>query len=378
MSSKNELVSDHVKTFLTRLQTKTHQDKLFIGACTIELLRRAQQLDREAARSIVSFISRVYDVPWHDIPFSITTNFLVRGKELANQYGVSDKHAPDVLLSALASFSDLIADYMHDTEVTPEEFFEAIVAEEAEKFAQQQIASPAPAIYDHVMLRKCFNPAVTSHELLQSLGINYVTYRGMVGGVVGPILRGFAFSGVSDNWLLLLETGEFFSVSRNDPGLASCSADECLTACPALLAYTTTAAQELLGLGLLNDHAAAKIKSGALGEFTKPVHSMSAELPAIQALEQVLHPDADRVVTGPAGASVYFPAPLPDSKKCCVLSAMPAKNGAHVTAKLSEVLPGHEPKEQVTLYLNHPRYFSARGIYMFPTDNDVICLRVMV
>lgn len=380
MSSKNELISEHVHKFLTKLHTKTNHDKLFIGACTIELLRRAQQLDRAATSAIVSFISRVHDVPWSDIPFSVTSTVLVRGKEIAQQYGIDAEHVPDVLLSALVNFSDLVDGYLQDPDVTPEELFEAIVAEESEKFLQSRIvAAAAPAIYDHVMLRKCFKSAPVDDALFQSLGIACVTYRGMVAGVLGPILRGFAFSGVSDNWMLLLETGEFFSVPKGDPGLETAATpDDYVNVCPALLAYTTAASAELAAIGVITLAAAEKIAAGALGAFTKPVWSKAADRSAIQTLEQVLHPDSDSSVTGPTGAAVHFPAPEPDSQRCCVLAAVPAKDGAHVTAKLTEAVSGDNPTEKVILYLNHPRYFSARGVYLFPTDSGVICLRIMV
>lgn len=380
MSSKNELISDHVQKFLTKLHTKTNQDKLFIGACTLELLRRAQQMDRAATSAIVSFISRVHDVPWADIPFSVTSTVLVRGKEVAQQQGVDAEHVPDVLLSALVNFSDLVDGYLQDPDVTPEELFDAIVVEEAEKFLQNQIRSAeAPAIYDHVMLRKCFKPAEVNDALFQTLGIACVTYRGIVSGIVGPTLRGFAFDGVSDNWWLLLETGEFFSVPKGDPALETAATpDDYINVCPALLAYTTAARAELAALGVITAAAEEKISSGSLGGFTKPVWSKAADRSAIQTLEQVLRPEEARAVTGPTGAAVHFPAPEPDSQRCCVLSAVPSKNGAHVTAKLTEVVDGEEATEKVVLYLNHPRYFSARGVYLFPTDSGVICLRIMV
>lgn len=381
MSSKNELISDHVQKFLTKLHTKTNQDKLFIGACTIELLRRAQQMDRAAVSAIVSFLSRVNDVPWADIPFSVTQTVLVRGKEVAKQYGVDDEHVPDVLLSALVNFSDLVDGYLQDPEATPEELFDAIVAEETEKFLQnRESAATAPDIYDHTMLRKCFKAAPTSDGLLQELGAGLVTYRGMVGGVLGPTLRGLAFDGVSNDWRVLLETGELVSVAKDDPGLkTAASPNDYANICPALLAIATACGKTLGAAAVASDEAAAKIVGGVFGSFVTPLKILDADRTAISVLERVLHPNGPSGATGPSGAAVHFPVDSVGQNAYIALNAVPSKDGPYVTAKLVEV-SWHDNKstERVIMHLDHPRYLSARGVYLFPFEKEVICLRIMV
>lgn len=381
MSSKNELISDHVQKFLTKLHTKTNQDKLFIGACTIELLRRAQQMDRSAVNAIVSFLSRVNDVPWADIPFSVTQTVLVRGKEVAKQYGVDDKHVPDVLLSALVNFADLVDGFMKDPELTAEELFDAVVAEEAEKFVQNA-AQPkaAPDIYDHTMLRTCFKAAATTDGLLQELGAGLVTYRGALGDAAGPTLRGLAFDGVSNNWRILLETGELVSVAKDDPGLKTAATQsDYANICPALLASATACGKTLAAAAVSSDAAADKIAAGIFGEFVKPVTVVDADRTAISVLEQVLHPDGSGGTwTGPTGAAVFFPVTVAGQNAYISLNAVPSKDAPYVTAKLVEVSPGHKPTERVIMHLDHPRYLSARGVYLFPLEKEVICLRIMV
>lgn len=381
MSSKNELISDHVRKFLTNLHTKTNHDKLFIGACTIELLRRAQQLDRSAVSAIVNFLSRVNDVPWADIPFSVTHTILVRGKEVATQYGVDSEHVPDVLLSALVNFSDLVDGYLKDPEVTPEELFDAIVAEEAEKFlAAQANGQTVPDIYDHTMLRKCFKAAPTNDSLLQELQVGLVTYRGMFGGVLGPTLRGLAFDGVSNDWRILLETGELVSVPKDDPGLKTAATPgDYANICHALLAMATAAGDMLGAAGLTSDAAAAKITGGVFGEFVKPLTVINADRAAISVIEQVLHPDGSAAgTTGPTGAAVHFPTSVNGQNAYIALTAVPDSRGSYVTAKLVEVSSDPKPTERILLHLDHPRYLSARGVYLFPLEKEVICLRIVV
>ena len=72
MTSDKDLVSNHVRKLIKQLTGKNSDDKLFMLACTIELLRRTQQIDPKNVRALVDFMSRVYDVPWKDSPFSIT------------------------------------------------------------------------------------------------------------------------------------------------------------------------------------------------------------------------------------------------------------------------------------------------------------------
>jgi hypothetical protein len=377
MSSKNDLISDHVQKFLTKLHTKTNQDKLFIGVCTIELLRRAQQIDRAAVNAIVSFLSRVNDVPWGDIPFSVTQTVLIRGKEVAKEYGAADEHVPDVLLSALVNFSDLVDGYLlKDPELTPAELFDAVVAEETEKFLQRAAqVKDAPGIYDHTMLRKCFKPATTSDGLLQELGAGLITYR----GDSGVTLRGLAFDGVSGDWRILLETGELVSIPKDDPGLkTAASPNDYANICPALLVAATACGKMLGAAAIASDAATAKIVAGVFGEFVKPFVVVDADRNAISVLEQVLHPDGHGGVTGPTGAAVHFPIDINGQKAYIALNAVPSKDGPYVTAKLVVVSPGRTPTESVLMHLDHPRYLSARGVYLFPLEEEVICLRIMV
>lgn len=378
MSSKSELISDHVRKFLTRLNTKTNQDKLFLSACTIELLRKAQQLDKSAVPAIVSFLARVNDVPWGDIPFSVTQAFLARGKEVAQQYGASDEHVPDVLLAALVNFSDLVDGHLAADDITPEDLLDAIIAEETEAFlTRQSQPKQEVAIYDHVMLRHCFKSAVTTDKMFQSMAARCVTYRGTIAGQPGPILRGIAFDSVERKWITLLETGELVGISHDDAGLVGAATPEDYAGvCPALLAFLTSGPAELYAGAVVSAETKDALIGGMLGEFTKPLHAFTGSRAAISVLENVLDPFENSAATGPSGATVRFQVPNADRPLCVVLDAQPSPHGPYVTARLVE--EHSDGTEQVLMRLDHPRYFSARGFYLFPLEKEVICLRIVV
>ena len=380
MSSKRDLISDHVRKFLTRLNTKTHQDKLFIGACTVELLRKAQQLDKSVVPAIVSFLARVNDVPWGDIPFSVTQYFLARGKEVAKQYGVADEHVPEVLLASLISFSDLVDGYLAADDVTPEALLDAIVAEEAEAFYNRQAQLSQPVeVYDHVMMRRCFKAAATNDKLFQFLDARYVTYRGNVAGQPGPILRGIAFDSVSRGWSTILETGELVFISLDDAGVvAATTPEDYANVCPALLAFLMLGLDELFAGAVISESARSVFvkNPNAVGELIVPVTAFTGARSAITALENVLNPEQSFSATGPTGASVRFQVPNASRPFCVVLDAQPSPDGPYVTARLVEEQP--DGTEKVLMRLDHPRYFSARGFYLFPLEKEVICLRIVV
>lgn len=381
MTSDKNSVSNHVQKLIKQLTGKNSYDKLFMLACTIELLRRAQQIDPKNVRALVDFMSRVYDVPWKDIPFSVTQKTLVQGPKIAAQYNAKPENVNDILMEALASFSDIVENV--DADHQAEAIFNAVIAEAAEASNAPPPAVP-PAhvaeIFNRTMLSRIFKPVELTPKVLEQFGAQPVLFKGELSATQrGPTLRGFAFDSGVLQWHIILESGEFIQRPKNDPAVSlgyTAVYDEQPIE---LMVYTTLIAQQLEWYGVLGDSSAKFIKDNGLGEFTAPIRREFVAKENAVLLENVIDIDRESLTlgtmgaTGAVGASVRYA--VPDTSCDVVIDATPSANGPYVTARLVERQT--EGLEKVLMRQDYPRQFSARGVYVFPVANMPVSLNVI-
>ena len=382
MTSDKDLVSNHVRKLIKQLTGKNSDDKLFMLACTIELLRRTQQIDPKNVRALVDFMSRVYDVPWKDIPFSITHKTLVGGPKIAAQYGAKAENVNDILMEALASLSDIVenVDENHEAEA----IFNAVIAEAAEASNAPPVvvvpAAQTAEIFNRNMLSRIFTPDALTPKVLEQIGAEPVLFKGgFTPARRGPTMRGFAFDSGVTLWHIILESGEFIQRPKNDPavsiGYTAIYDDPSIE----LMAYTTLIAQQLEWCGVLGESQAKFIKDNGLGKFTTPVLREFVAKENAVLLENVIDIDHESLTlgvlgaTGAVGASVRYA--VPKTSYDIVIDATPSANGPYVTARLVEQQTAGP--EKVLMRLDYPRQFSARGVYVFPVANMPVSLSVI-
>jgi hypothetical protein len=350
-------------------------------ACTIELLRRAQQIDPKNVRALVDFMSRVYDVPWKDIPFSVTQKTLVGGAPIAAQYGAKAENVNDILMEALALFSDIVenVDENHEAEA----IFNAVIAEatEASNALPPDVSVvQAAEIFNRNMLSRIFQPVELTPKVLEQIGAEPVLFKGgLTRSRRGPTMRGFAFDSGVMQWHIILESGEFIQRPKNDPAVALGYTAIYDDPSIELMAYTTLIAQQLEWYGVLGESQSAFIKGNGLGEFTTPVLREFVAKENAVLLENVIDIDRESLTlggtgaTGAVGASVRYA--VPDTHRDIVIDATPSTNGPYVTARLVERQA--VGSEKVLMRLDYPRQFSARGAYVFPVADLPVSLTVI-
>ena len=381
MTSDKDLVSNHVRKLIKQLTGKSSDDKLFLLACTIELLRRAQQIDPKNVRALVDFMSRVYDVPWKDVPFSLTHKTLVGGPKIAAQYNAKPENVNDILIEAIALFSDIVenVDESHQAEAV----FNAVIAEAAEASnAPPVVAPPAQVaeIFNRNMLSRIFKPVELTPKVLEQIGAEPILFKGgLTPSRRGPTMRGFAFDSGVTLWHIILESGEFIRRPKNDPAVSlgyTAIYDEQPIE---LMAYTDLIATQLEWAGVLGESQSQFIRNNGLGKFTPPIVREFVAKENAVLLENVIDIDRESLTldttsaTGAVGASVRYA--VPDTSCDIVIDATPATNGPYVTARLVErQIAG---LEKVLMRLDYPRQFSARGVYVFPVANLPISLSVI-
>ena len=382
MTSDKDLVSNHVRKLIKQLTGKSSYDKLFMLACTIELLRRAQQIDPKNVRALVDFMSRVYDVPWKDIPFSLTQKTLVGGAPIAVEYGAKAENVNNILMEALASFSDIVENVNenHDAEA----IFNAVIAEAAEASnAPPVVVPPAQAteIFSPSMLKRIFTPVELTPKVLEQIGAEPVLFKGALTPTTrGPTLRGFAFDSGITLWHIILESGEFIQRPKNDPavlpGYTAVYAEQPIE----LMAYTDLIATQLEWAGILGESQAHFIRNNGLGKFNPPIVREFVAKENAVLLENVIDIDRESLTlgntgaTGAVGASARYAATEHPPREI-VIDAVPSSRGPYVTARLVEKQSAGP--EQVLMRLDYPRQFSARGVYVFPVANTPVSLNVI-
>lgn len=370
-----------LREFLGKFRTENDLGQLRLLACTLELFRQSctPKKDQAFIRALAQLAQKAGDINWGAVPFSITQASLSRGLDVATQYGATKETAPSVVSAALVLFSDLIENGLADADVPAQDIFDAVIAEVAESPKNPLKVNPlAPEIYNERMLARVFSPAQFVDTTAAALSASLVNFRDKLpSGETGPAYRGISFDNGTNTHLLLLETGEFFSVSprASSTVTGTNTAEDYAAICPALLAYVTIAARHLEIAAVISEEQRKQIeRPGYLGSFTKPVHWAFVPREDVASLERVIDSAKEDAklgitgATGPHGASIQIP--VPETDFVISLDASVSSTGPYVVAALLQ-------DGRVVMRLERPRQFSAHGVYLFPLVDCVVSLTII-
>jgi hypothetical protein len=368
-----------VQTLAKELKTVKSRDRLTLVAAAIELLRRAQGMHPSASMALVNFLSRVPDVAWGDVKFSLTQALLTRGRELAvaqASAGTSDADIDELLIQAAALFADVVAET--PAEAT-QDVLEALIVELASQPRPSAAATTQPPhLFRDYMLGAVFQPHPLTEAAAKELNVQPVLYRGVNGAQVRGVLF-FGDGGLPHS--VLLETGEYVQMPFPETTqYVPLSAEDALALPISLLAYLVVFADELQQTGALTPvaHRAlltlgvgrpANLQSpGILGKFTVEPRVVSPTKDVIKILQNTFdtHIEAAKIgalgATGPSGAT--FRIPVPGTTVQVLLAVSADTRGPYTTASLMQ-------DDQTLLRLDRPRENSFAGVYAFPiVDQD--------
>jgi hypothetical protein len=360
--------------FITNVAPSTvPEDRLFLSAGLIELLRRTK--NRDVVMAMAQLLVELPDTNWSAIPFSLTRAVL------GNKYhkpildaGLSLNHIPEVLQTSIVLFLEFL---QGGAEVT-EEVFAAIVASvAADKAAalKPKQATPvlmrAPEVFQEKFANRVFTPAAVTEATIKQLRADYVYFKGELPGPrLGPDIRGLCFENGTNQLHILLETGEYVRVPTGALNVAQCNdPEEFKRIPPHLLLNASIAGEYLCMIGVIEEDQKALLASGCLGKLQQPCHKVVVAFETLQPLEQVFEKGRESIsmgVTGPSGATVRFP--VADTDMAVVIDARYSPTGAYGVSRLVRT----DTVGDDTTLMRHdtPRQFTARGIYLFPTKDD--------
>lgn len=372
------------ETFLERLDKHDEQEKLFMLAGLVEMLRHTK-----SATDVLSAAELLASVPyvaWNQIPFSITKTLLSRGYyDDVKKLGVPEKHVATVIRSGFLLFLDALQADPTISATADLLWANVEIAAEA-SFPQQpeepplnpKLPADRPEVFSARLVRRVFEPVKFTPELAEKLRLLVVNYRGeMPDKRLGPELRGVAVS-ADGHFNVLLESGEFLEVPRDYAYLKISTAPEDFkNISPALLLALTAVANAFESLAVFDADQTAALTTGKLGKILRMHFCSVADVDDLRALERVfdISREAGRMggagATGPVGATVRFPIPA-SGNKAVILEAQQDSFGPYSIARLVEV--DAAGKDVVLLRHETPRHYSLRGVYLFPLKDCLVSL----
>jgi hypothetical protein len=256
-----------------------------------------------------------------------------------------------------------------------------VVAEILEDDEPQPEARKTPELFNHWLLKRVFEPETVTDDVLAKLDAKLVYFAAPLnGGVKGPEIRGLAFDNGTNQYFVLLESGEFVRVPKDYEHLRIVNKDVLFPDMPTALFLTLCiAAYQLEIYAVLAKAQYDYIVAGNLGKPIKPMAQAIANVEDIAALEHVFDIGRESAsignagVTGPTGASVRFP--IPDTDLFVVLDANQDAHGPYSTARLVRV--NETGTETVLMRHETPRLYSLRGVYLFPLKDQLISLTII-
>lgn len=380
MNDENHIATSF-DSFLENLSEQDSATKLFFTAGIVELLRHSKSA--KTGLAIAELLVSLPVVEWSRIPFSITKTILSdKYKTLVKQLGVPAEFATDVLLSGLLAFLSRMQE-QPPTEALLQEVVSDVAREVAESLKDEQPAAdakPAPELFNSWMVRRVFESGELTDDTVIKLGAQLVYFRAPLSPkTLGPEIRGVAFDNGTNQYYILLESGEFLKVSKDYEHLRIVTCDAWTVAPASLFLALGIAAQQLEMYAVISKPQLDYIAAGNLGKPLKPVVQAVANAEDVVALEHVfdIGREAARIgatgATGPTGATVRFP--IPNTDFCVVLDANQDAHGPYSTARLVQA---NETGTDVVLMRHEtPRLYSLRGVYLFPLKDQLISLTVM-
>lgn len=364
--AQHDQLSAHVKTLVKNLHTDNTADKVLLVSAAVELLRRARLVDHQAPHALVNFISKAASVPWEKVQFSVTQAVMQRGKDIVCQYApnVDDTAQAEILLDAVALFVDILADAPDEATL---EVFDAVIAELADN-RQRAPAAVVPEIFQPRTVERCFDAKPVTATLLNTLGLQFVLYRGRAGAQHRGLLLGS-----EKNQYVVLETGEVVAGVAPESCTPVLHEDEFASMPAVLLAYLVALTPDFFELGaIIEDVFNAIVLDAKLGVFKDGVVSTSLTSGCLLSLQQVFDMAAECSKLGITGASgpvgTVVRRPITDDL-CVHIRAAIDTGGAYTTAKLTH-------GETVRMRHDKPRENSPHGVYLFPLLDQTIVLKV--
>lgn len=348
--------------------TTTPKDRLFVVSGIIELLRRVD--GTHVTLGLAQLLAELPPLRWASIPFSLTQAAL--GPTYASKLkeaGVPDDKIPDAMLQSVLIFLDF---FQGGAEIG-EDVFAAIVESVGVDLARVRVKNTvAPELFKNSFVSRAFVPDSVNEKTFKSLEADVVLYRGeLLGGKLGPDIRGVAFDNGTKTSHILLETGEFVRTPLKALAVAGVTEPADFENVPAvLLASLTVAAGDLFVAAIIDKARETALQSGCLGHVSSPHHKVVVTADSLRPLEYVFESGRDAScfgTTGPNGATVRFPVAGTDM--VVVIDARLGSDSApYCVSRLVRCSPGED--DVVIMRNDTPRLFTSRGVYIFPTKND--------
>jgi hypothetical protein len=365
-------------SFIDNLAGHETPDKLFFTAGIVELLRHSKS--SKTGFALAELLASLPAVEWSRIPFSITKTILSdKYKKMVRQLGVPEELVTAVLLTGLCDF------LAHIEEQPPtEDLLQILVCEIARANAEKPALSDAPKpseLFNHWMVKRVFDPAEIDDDTLTKIDAELVYFSAaLANGHMGPDIRGLAFDNGTNQYFVLLESGEFVVVPKDYEHIRIVTKDVLFPDAPtALFLSACVAAQQLEMHAVISKPQEEFVAAGNLGKPLKPLVPAVASVEDIAALERVFDIGRESArlgitgATGPVGAIVRFP--IPETDLIVVLDANQDSLGPYSTARLVRV--NETGTETVLMRHETPRLYSLRGVYLFPLKDQLISLTVM-
>lgn len=348
MPDDNEpVVSDAInKYFKTAAPLLDDSQRVKITAAVMELLRLtstaavSRECDPAVARvCLIDFIGELCGIAWEQIPFSIT-KLAIGSPDPANK-----------VFEALKTFANVI---QADATLGTEEVFRSLFT-----VAEQPVVPPlsskrAPKIASLSDLAKGFNRAP---GFKPDCGFELLNWQSeYANGLMGPQLWGVRVAENEEQVTVILETGEFVTLSSRLFTLARTTDPADFAAAPLSL---------LAAFRAVMDGKEEELNR-QIGQFTRSLYYCPYGAQAVAALQDVTNnpqsypPPNAAAVTLSVDGTPYF----------VTLEARTSNTGVYVTAKLLDAA------DNIVMRLDTPRQFSAYGVYLFSLSDMVIALVV--
>ena len=382
MNDKNHLTGPF-DSFLDNISGCAASEKLFFTAGIVELLRHAKS--NKVGLAIAELLASLPETDWRSVPFSFTKTLLAdKTKSVVKQYGVPAEMVSDVLLAGFMAFLGRMQAGEKPTETLLQETIKAVALEVAEAYktpAAVSVKKEPPELFNHWLVKRVFAPEEITDDVLTQLDAKLVYFSAPLnGGVRGPEIRGVAFDNGTNQYFVLLESGEFVKVPKDYEHLRLVTRDILTPDMPtALFLALSIVAPQLEMYAAISKPQCDYIAAGSLGKTLKPLAQAVAAVEDIAALEHVFDTGREfaRIgvtgATGPTGATVRFP--ILDTDFCVVLDANQDAHGPYSTARL--VRQNETGTEVVLMRHEAPRLYSLRGVYLFPLKDRLISLTII-
>lgn len=383
MSDDNHIATSF-DSFLNNLPEQNPDSKLFFTAGIVELLRHSKSANTGLAIAELLVSISAPEVEWSRIPFSITKALLSdKYKAMVTKLGVPAEMVSDVLLAGLVAFISLAQQSQTPTEDVLQAAIKEIAEDIAAAYKPEAPAKPVkapPELFNHWLVKRVFDPENINDDVLTKLDAKLVYFSAPLGKACGPEIRGLAFDNGTNQYFVLLETGEFVRVPKDYEHLRIVNCDVLCPDIPtALFLAASVVAQQLEIYAVISKPQFEYIAAGNLGKPLKPIVQAVADVEDIAALEHVFDIGRESArlgvtgATGPVGATVRFP--IPETDLLVVLDANQDSHGPYSTARL--VRESETGEDIVLMRHETPRLYSLRGVYLFPLKDQLISLTVI-